>query len=131
MARSKRLMKEISKLLKNLEDIPRFKNENEIEFFVLGVLRGKYGNKKEVKRQVNAYSKGKVVKVDIAVEDDLAIEIKFPKNTADFERAIGQIKKYAERFPYRILLVYDPHGRSFDLSGDDDRLKDVELVVWK
>jgi hypothetical protein len=130
IAKGKKLMKEIAKILKDLKDgnIPKFFNERELEMFVLGVLKGKYGNKKKITPQVVSYSKRKIIQPDIVVDDELAIELKSLRTTSDFERAIGQIKKYEESFPYRILLIYDPSGKSFKI--DKKEFSNVELVVW-
>ncbi|MBE8540251.1 SAP domain-containing protein [Geoglobus acetivorans] len=123
-----KVFREIVKLLRKITP-PKVKNEDELELYVLGLLQGKFENKKiEVVPQTIAVSKGKTTQPDIVVGGAVAVELKYIRGSGDADRGIGQATKYASMYPYVVLYYYDPQKRSH--HSNSALAKNIELIVY-
>lgn len=118
-----KLFKKLVNLLKKIE-IPKVRNEHELELYMLGYLRGKF-TKIPVNPQTIGVQKGKTHQPDITVGDnnDVAIELKYIQNKGQEREGVGQAYEYIGVSNYVILYYYYPHP--------DKKTKESESIAEK
>lgn len=86
---------------------PKPTDEKNLQFFILGYLWGKFGNR-FVKYEVTSFNKKQ--RLDISLWNKIIFEIKVTRSTTDIRNGIGQTVQYLSQFPqykYAIIIVYD------------------------
>lgn len=121
-----KLFKEVYKLL---EDFSPYKprDEGDIEREVFRLLKEKFEERGiPVVGQAIGVVRGKTRVPDIVVGKSVAVELKYIRRSADFQKALGQAVVYQQSHPYVILYCYDPEDRcGYHPSG----LKNIKIII--
>ena len=111
------------RLIKNFKpEVVR--DEEDFEKQLYQYLRASLGSGVNIERQVSL-SEG--LRVDMVVDDTIAIEIKIAENKAQLQRLIGQVIDYKKYFDKVMTVILDA-GRLRDLDSYIEKLEELGAV---
>ena len=120
------LFKEVCAELKKYSPY-RPRDEGDIEREIFGTLRTKFEPRGiSVVGQSIGVRRGKTLIPDIVVGKQVAVELKYIKQSSEYQRVIGQAVQYQQMLPYVVVYCYDPHDKCGEpISG----LKNVKIII--
>jgi len=121
-----KLFREVCKLL---EDFSPYKprDEGDIEREVFRLLKSRFEERGiPVVGQAIGVVRGKTRVPDIVIGKSIAVELKYIRRSADFQKAVGQAVMYQQSHPYVILYCYDPEDRCGYPPGG---LKNIKIII--